>query len=628
MTSEKLQRTSYRDPNTSDDRVRTGPASLPESGQDMEQYYQPLERIHGSNLHGWGVASGLEVSATLNSSSLTIQPGVALDNQGHHISLAVGSKAEVGQSPNGFSTAANFIPVTASGMVLPTTSITGDKYLTIQFWETFDSDDYNSSGDFRYWHTPWIRLLDTASFTNNGSQVVLAKVSFGTGASAGQVTALSQDLRQATTVPVAGSVYLQRQVQVPGSTANSIKVEAVDAAVLQAHNGGGLDLTVPNASDEIHLSRSDGGNFAKVSLGADHIVARQGNGQESVTIDTTSGSIIASGSITASGTITAGPHLRQNSLYLSGGPGWSSLSYNAYHDPNGSWVFPDTSHSAVTIEMDDNSGTPRFQVWSTTPGNPTSWQMRFSIDGNTGNVWSAGTTTASGEAVVKNAPGNDTIVLNGNAGTIEVGGAGTNGGITVYNTNHGGACIINGENGKITSTSIWTTKGGFFGDTVRVGGDLSINGSITKGGGSFRIDHPLDPEHKYLSHSFVESPDMKNVYDGIATLDANGEATVELAAWFSALNRDARYQLTCIGDYAPVYIARKIQDNCFTIAGGKPGMEVSWQVTGIRQDAWARAHPICPEQEKSPAEQGSYLHPEEHGVDASRGIHTAVSFAD
>ena len=23
--------------------------------------------------------------------------------------------------------------------------------------------------------------------------------------------------------------------------------------------------------------------------------------------------------------------------------------------------------------------------------------------------------------------------------------------------------------------------------------------------------HPLDPEHKYLSHSFVESPDMMNI---------------------------------------------------------------------------------------------------------------------
>jgi hypothetical protein len=44
----------------------------------------------------------------------------------------------------------------------------------------------------------------------------------------------------------------------------------------------------------------------------------------------------------------------------------------------------------------------------------------------------------------------------------------------------------------------------------------------------FRIDHPLDPANKYLNHSAVESPDMKNIYDGVVTLDADGEAVVEL----------------------------------------------------------------------------------------------------
>jgi hypothetical protein len=59
-------------------------------------------------------------------------------------------------------------------------------------------------------------------------------------------------------------------------------------------------------------------------------------------------------------------------------------------------------------------------------------------------------------------------------------------------------------------------------------GDVAVGGILTKAGGSFKIDHPLDPSNKYLYHSFVESPDMKNIYDGIAALDAAGEATVEL----------------------------------------------------------------------------------------------------
>src|SRR5437899_1705846 len=135
MTSENLQRTSYRDPNTPDDRVRSGPTSLGENERDMDQYYRPLERIHGSSLHGWGVASGLSVTATLNSATLTVQPGVALDSKGQHISLAMNDNAEVGLNPTGFSTGATFKSVTANGVAMPTSGLTGDKYLTIQFYE-------------------------------------------------------------------------------------------------------------------------------------------------------------------------------------------------------------------------------------------------------------------------------------------------------------------------------------------------------------------------------------------------------------------------------------------------------------------------------------------------------------
>src|SRR5262245_8440898 len=39
-------------------------------------------------------------------------------------------------------------------------------------------------------------------------------------------------------------------------------------------------------------------------------------------------------------------------------------------------------------------------------------------------------------------------------------------------------------------------------------GSVQITGNLAKGGGSFKIDHPLDPENKYLYHSFIESPDM------------------------------------------------------------------------------------------------------------------------
>jgi hypothetical protein len=162
--------------------------------------------------------------------------------------------------------------------------------------------------------------------------------------------------------------------------------------------------------------------------------------------------------------------------------------------------------------------------------------------------------------------------------------------------------------GERPSDCVGECYAGFF------SGDVLVVGQVYKSGGGFKIDHPLDPANKYLYHSFVESPDMKNLYDGVATLDAKGEAVVELPAWFGALNRDSRYQLTCIGGFAPVYIADEIGENQFKIAGGKPGLKVSWQVTGIRQDPYAEQHRIPVEEDKSPEERGGYIYPEGYGL--------------
>jgi len=152
------------------------------------------------------------------------------------------------------------------------------------------------------------------------------------------------------------------------------------------------------------------------------------------------------------------------------------------------------------------------------------------------------------------------------------------------------------------------------------GGDVDVNGTLFKNAGAFKIDHPLDPANKYLYHSFVESPDMLNIYNGNVVLDGNGEAVVALPDWFDAINRDFRYQLTCIGGFAPVYIAEEIANNQFKIAGGKSGMKISWQVAGIRQDAWANAHRIPVEVEKSERERGYYIRPELYGAPEEKSI--------
>ena len=141
-------------------------------------------------------------------------------------------------------------------------------------------------------------------------------------------------------------------------------------------------------------------------------------------------------------------------------------------------------------------------------------------------------------------------------------------------------------------------------------GNLTISGMLVKGAGSFKIDHPLDPANRYLYHSFVESPDMMNVYNGNIVTDSKGMATVFLPDYFEALNRDFRYQLTVIGQFAQAIVGQEITGNRFIIKTDKAGVKVSWQVTGIRHDAYADAHRIQVEEDKPLQEQGHYLHPE------------------
>jgi hypothetical protein len=151
-------------------------------------------------------------------------------------------------------------------------------------------------------------------------------------------------------------------------------------------------------------------------------------------------------------------------------------------------------------------------------------------------------------------------------------------------------------------------------------GNLEVDGNLSKAGGSFKIDHPLDPANKYLYHSFVESPDMKNIYDGNVTTDAQGDALVGLPEWFETLNRDFRYQLTVIGQFAQAIVAGEIAHGQFSIKTDKPNVKVSWQVTGIRQDAWANAHRIPVEETKPERERGFYLHPELYDAGEEKGV--------
>ena len=153
-------------------------------------------------------------------------------------------------------------------------------------------------------------------------------------------------------------------------------------------------------------------------------------------------------------------------------------------------------------------------------------------------------------------------------------------------------------------------------------GNVNVTGTCCAAGvGTYRIDDPTDPTNKTLSQSAVELPDMMNIYNGNVSLDDKGEAMVQMPSYFQALDQDFRYQLTPIGAPGPnLYVAEEISDNHFKIAGGKPGSKVSWQVTGIRHDPYATAHPLQVQQDKTAGDKGKYLYPTEYGQPESTGI--------
>ncbi len=151
-------------------------------------------------------------------------------------------------------------------------------------------------------------------------------------------------------------------------------------------------------------------------------------------------------------------------------------------------------------------------------------------------------------------------------------------------------------------------------------GDLNVTG--TK---NCRIDHPFDPTGAYLVHAAVESSEVLNQYSGTAHLDEDGTAVIERESWFSAINTDLRYQLTAIGAAAPnLHISQEAVDNRFEIAGGPPGLKVSWQITARRNDAYMRQHPFEVDVAKTGIEIGTYLCPECHGQPESKSAETAI----
>ncbi len=175
-----------------------------------------------------------------------------------------------------------------------------------------------------------------------------------------------------------------------------------------------------------------------------------------------------------------------------------------------------------------------------------------------------------------------------------------------------------------TSGSAPTRYAGYFVGNVHVTGNLSASGTKP-----FKIDHPLDPENKFLYHYALESPEVLNVYRGTVVLDAAGAGQVVLPSYFESINRDFSYQLTAVGASMPqLHIAKEIVGNTFQIAGGQAGNKVSWMVTGVRNDQRMKKFGAPVEVLKLASDRGKYLDTEALGKPVEMGIHYSKEMAE
>ncbi|MFM9996372.1 MAG: hypothetical protein ACKVU4_11300 [Phycisphaerales bacterium] len=194
---------------------------------------------------------------------------------------------------------------------------------------------------------------------------------------------------------------------------------------------------------------------------------------------------------------------------------------------------------------------------------------------------------------------------------------------------YGSAAAISGSNYGVRGYSASAASG----YAVYANGDLGASGTKT-----FRIDHPFDPENKYLLHYAVESPEVINFYSGKVTLDEWGGVVVDLPAYFGGINKDPRYTLTAVGAPMPMlHVAEEISEEAlrvgehavpgeaaplcsFRIGGGVAGGKVSWRVEAVRNDLRMRLHGAPVEREKTGPERGQYQHPEYYGQPPEKGM--------
>lgn len=297
-----------------------------------------------------------------------------------------------------------------------------------------------------------------------------------------------------------------------------------------------------------------------------------------------------------------------------------------------------TSGNAIYAVNTANNGTAIVGIGSIGSGSSTGV---FGESMNAGGYGGVFKNAAAGVALYAlsgvNSPGVGTVQISntGNAGACVVAN-GSGHGVVINNT--GSSCygVYASSSGSAAYAGYFNASGSggatglFCNGTTGIyatGGTAAIfntaitcNGYITKSGGGFRIDNPLEPEKSFLNHEFVESDSAKNTYSGNVVLDANGEATIVMESWFSAINSAVSMTVSAQGQSMPNLFWSEVDALTFKISGGAANGKVSWQMVGVRSDAWQKKNGKKVVLPKNAEQVGRFMNPEAYGKDESFSV--------
>jgi hypothetical protein len=587
--------------------VRAGSTSHGESLTDVESGLLPLARSTASSLHSWGVADGLSVTATTGQAGVTVAPGAALDSSGRLVALAPGGVAIIDPAADP-SQVVNIatVPVGDGGVTVPTDGLgPAMLLLTATFREVQDQGQAGAPPVLL--HAPWLRLRVEASVPDDGRELVLARVGLDAGSA---VTALDPTRRRLAGLPAA-RIELRRPVAAGGATP-SVGQQA--AAVLAVPDTGGVSLTGTVGGPEVLLLSIDaafatasllpaGGRLALGIAGPPQTVLHV-EGDQGVHSGGTGGGF-SFADRTVGGFVGAPTAGQRWVWYASGGTArlWSGRDLLTVGTTGEGLGLDVARRMRVRQGGDASAGLWFFQ-------DGTASDRAFVGMANDSEVGFYG--VGVGWGLKMNVTSNGAVSIPNNLSVGNTGDAANNTALSVTSGPGGAICAISQTGTAIRAvssngTGLWV--GGF----TQLTGDVDITGRLVGGDKQFKIDHPLDPENKYLSHSFVESPEMLNVYRGTVTTDDSGEAGVALPAYVEALNEQFTYHLTVLGEIGAATVTQPLQEDGFRIRSDRPGAEVCWLLLGVRRDPWATAHRIQVEEDKDDEARGRYLHPNVRG---------------